>query len=218
MAFSTGIFDLDGTVIDSMGVWRKIDVEFLGKRGLVVPDDYLKAITPLGFDAAAEYTIERFHFQEKKEDIIEEWLHMALDAYANDVVCKDGAKEYLEWLKGRGIKLAVATSSDEALFTACLKNNGIYDLFDTFVQVKEVKRGKGYPDIYEEAARRLGAHVEECVVFEDILAGIKGAKDGGFYAVAMYDKDSCYEHEEMKKRVDYFAMNWMEKELHALFL
>lgn len=217
MAFLGGIFDLDGTVIDSMGVWRKIDVDFLGKRGLSVPEDYLKAITPLGFDAAAEYTIKRFHFTEKKEDIIEEWYHMAEYAYGHEVMCKPGAKEYLESIKKKGIRLAVATSSDQALYAPCLKNNGIYDLFDAFVQVKEVSRGKGFPDIYYEAAHRLGLKSKECVVFEDILAGVKGAKQGGFHTVGIYDENSFYEHEEMKKIADIFSVNWMDDRLQHIF-
>lgn len=81
--YEGAIFDLDGTLLDSMNVWRKIDVDFLGKRGFQVPRDYLEAITPLGARAAADYTIRRFGLQEKPAEIIEEWLSMARDAYAN---------------------------------------------------------------------------------------------------------------------------------------
>ena len=76
------IFDMDGTLLDSMWVWRQIDVDFLGRRGFEVPSDYLEMITPMGYCRAAEYTIERFGLNEKPEDLIQEWHGMAAEAYA----------------------------------------------------------------------------------------------------------------------------------------
>ena len=99
------IFDLDGTLLDSMGVWRKIDEDFLGKRGFVVPNDYLVAITSKNFDAAAEYTKERFNLPESEEEIIKEWFDMAIEAYTNEVKLKAGVIDYLKQLKAEGIKI-----------------------------------------------------------------------------------------------------------------
>ena len=89
------IFDLDGTLLDSMGVWRKIDEDFLGKRGYLVPEDYLKAITSMNFKGAADYTIERFGLNEHPEDIMEEWFAMAIAAYTYHVQLKPYVREYL---------------------------------------------------------------------------------------------------------------------------
>ena len=119
--YQGAIFDLDGTILDSMGVWRQIDVEFLGRRGISVPPDYLEAITPLGFDRAAEYTIRRFSLPESREEIVREWYLMAENAYRYQVELKEGAGEWLNRLKSLNIPLAVATSSDEALFVPALK-------------------------------------------------------------------------------------------------
>lgn len=206
--YQGAIFDLDGTILDSMGVWRQIDREFLGRRGLPVPDDYLEAITPLGFDRAAEYTIRRFSLKETRGEIIREWYQMAREAYENKVQLKEGAREWLERLKEGGIPLAVATSSDEALFVPALKRNGIYGCFDAFVTVKEVARGKGFPDIYEEAACRIGREPEECVVFEDILQGVRGAKMGGFCAVGVYDEDSARDEPSIRSIADYYIYSY----------
>ena len=208
--YQGAIFDLDGTILDSMGVWRQIDVEFLGRRGISVPPDYLEAITPLGFDRAAEYTIRRFSLPESREEIVREWYQMAENAYRYQVELKEGAGEWLNRLKGLNIPLAVATSSDEALFVPALKRTGIYDCFDTFVTVKEVARGKGFPDIYEKAAGRIGCVPEQCVVFEDILQGIRGAKMGGFCAVAVYDKDSAHEEQTMRDAADYYIYSFRQ--------
>ena len=208
--YQGAIFDLDGTILDSMGVWRQIDVEFLGRRGISVPPDYLEAITPLGFDRAAEYTIRRFSLPESREEIVREWYLMAENAYRYQVELKEGAGEWLNRLKSPNIPLAVATSSDEALFVPALKRTGIYDCFDAFVTVKEVARGKGFPDIYEKAAGRIGCVPEQCVVFEDILQGIRGAKMGGFCAVAVYDEDSAHEEQAMRDAADYYIYSFRQ--------
>ena len=208
--YQGAIFDLDGTILDSMGVWRQIDVEFLGRRGISVPPDYLEAITPLGFDRAAEYTIRRFSLPESREEIVREWYLMSENAYRYQVELKEGAGEWLNRLKSLNIPLAVATSSDEALFVPALKRTGIYDCFDAFVTVKEVARGKGFPDIYEKAAGRIGCVPEQCVVFEDILQGIRGAKMGGFCAVAVYDEDSAHEEQAMRDAADYYIYSFRQ--------
>ena len=208
--YQGAIFDLDGTILDSMGVWRQIDVEFLGRRGISVPPDYLEAITPLGFDRAAEYTIRRFSLPESREEIVREWYLMAENAYRYQVELKEGAGEWLNRLKSLNIPLAVATSSDEALFVPALKRTGIYDCFDAFVTVKEVARGKGFPDIYEKAAGRIGCVPEQCVVFEDILQGIRGAKMGGLCAVAVYDEDSAHEEQAMRDAADYYIYSFRQ--------
>lgn len=200
--YKGAIFDLDGTLLDSMNVWRKIDIDFLGKRGFEVPDDYLKDITSKGFEQAAVYTIDRFGLDEKPEDIVAEWYSMARHAYANEVSLKPGVVSYLKLLKEQGIRIAAATASDKELFIPCLKNNGIYEYFDALVTVRDVSRGKGFPDIYKLAADKLGLNAVECVVFEDIKKGIEGAVMGGFTTVAMFDIESAYEWEDMKKMAD----------------
>lgn len=204
------IFDLDGTLLDSMGVWRRIDEDFLGKRGIRVPDDYLKAITAKNFQDAADYTIERFGLKESADAIMTEWFDMAIDAYTNDVVLKPLVKEYMQMLRENDIKIAAATSSDARLFEPCLKHHGIYEWFDAFSVTAEVKRGKGYPDVYENAAEKLGLKAADCVVYEDILKGVEGAKLGGFYVIGVEDVHSSYEKEEIQKEADRYITTFEE--------
>lgn len=204
------IFDLDGTLLDSMGVWRRIDADFLGKRGIRVPDDYLKAITAKNFQDAADYTIERFGLKESADVIMAEWFDMAIDAYTNDVALKPFVKEYMQILRENDVKIAAATSSDARLFEPCLKHHGIYEWFDAFSVTAEVKRGKGYPDVYENAAEKLGLKAADCVVYEDILKGVEGAKLGGFYVIGVEDVHSSYEKEEIQKEADRYITTFEE--------
>lgn len=202
------IFDLDGTLLDSMGVWRQIDVDFLGKRGFDVPEDYIAAITAKGFEDAAVYTIERFCLNETKEDIIDEWFAMAVNAYSRKVKVKPYVREYLEQLKREGIKIAAATSSDRRLFEPCLIHNDIMRYFDAVTVTDEVKRAKGFPDVYQNAAAKLNLRPCDCVVYEDILKGVTGAKMDEFYVVGVEDIHSAYEQEEIRHAADLYIKSF----------
>ena len=204
------VFDLDGTLLDSSWVWEKVDEKFLGDRGFQVPDDYVDEISPLGAERAAVYTIERFGLNEDKDDIVREWIEMAKKEYATEVVCKPYAKEFLEGLHKLNIKMAVATSSDRELFMKTLEREGILKYFQKIVTVDEVERGKGYPDIYEEAARRIKVNPHKCLVFEDILAGVTGASLGEFNVVAVFDEKSKHNWEKIKSISKYSINDYKE--------
>lgn len=204
------VFDLDGTLLDSSWVWEKVDEKFLGDRGFQVPDDYVDEISPLGAERAAVYTIERFGLNEDKDDIVREWIEMAKKEYATEVVCKPYAKEFLEELHKLNIKMAVATSSDRELFMKTLEREGILKYFQKIVTVDEVERGKGYPDIYEEAARRIKVNPHKCLVFEDILAGVTGASLGEFNVVAVFDEKSKRNWEKIKSISKYSINDYKE--------
>lgn len=204
------VFDLDGTLLDSSWVWEKVDEKFLGYRGFQVPDDYVDEISPLGAERAAVYTIERFGLNEDKDDIVREWIEMAKKEYATEVVCKPYAKEFLEELHKLNIKMAVATSSDRELFMKTLEREGILKYFQKIVTVDEVERGKGYPDIYEEAARRIKVNPHKCLVFEDILAGVTGASLGEFNVVAVFDEKSKHNWEKIKSISKYSINDYKE--------
>lgn len=182
------ILDLDGTLLDSMGVWQEVDRVFLERRGIALPDDYAAAIAPMGFPAAAAYTRQRFGLAEDETAIMAEWHTLAVDAYANHVGLKHGVLEYLASLRRRGIPFAAATASQAEFYLPTLKRLGIADWFSSVTEISEVSRGKGNPDIYLRAAEKLGREVCDCAVFEDIVPGVRGAAAGGFYTVAVYDE------------------------------
>ena len=109
------IFDLDGTLLDSMHIWEQIDIDFLIGRGLSVPPDYLESVSALSFPEAAAYTIERFNLPDSPENLLTEWNNMAIYAYGHTIPMKPYAKDYLDTLKKSKIKLGIATSLPEKL-------------------------------------------------------------------------------------------------------
>ena len=210
MNYKYAIFDLDGTCLDSMWLWEEVDKEFLGKRGFEVPDDYLEAISTIGFQAAAEYTIERFGFDETPEELMEEWTRQAIVKYEEEVKLKLGVKEYITKLKTKGIKMVVATASFREMFMPALKNNGIYELFDGFVTVDDVGKSKAFPDIYLKAAQIMGARPEDVVVFEDVLEGINTASKAGFFTVGVKEATSAKFEEIIKEKSNVFIESFDE--------
>lgn len=185
--FSGAIFDLDGTLLDSMGVWADIDKEFLGRRGFSVPPDYMEAITPLGFRGTALYTIDRFGLSDTPEGLMEEWSTMAKEKYAHEVMLKPGAEELLWELYEAGVPLAVVTASQPELFLPCLKRNGIADLFSLFLTTDGTGLTKNAPDIWKLAAEKMGLPPEKVVAFDDAAASVRGAKAAGLQTVGVYD-------------------------------
>jgi len=197
------IFDLDGTLLDSMDVWHKVDIDFLNKRGISVPSDYAEVICSMTFDEAAAYTIRRFELSDSVESLKQEWNDMAAYAYGHTVQLKPYAKEYLLALRDRGIKLAVATSLFSSLLKLALNNHGIYDYFEVICTTEEAGHGKSRPDVFLMTAQKLGVLPCDCLVFEDILAAVKSAKSAGMSVCGVYDKSSHADWEQIKELADY---------------
>ena len=184
------IFDLDGTLFDSMGVWAQIDIDFLGKRGLTPPPDYMEAITPLGFRATAEYTIRRFRLNETPEALMEEWHQMAVEAYTYHVPLKPQAKPLLERLKAEGYKLGITSASSQELALPCLNRHGITGLFDSIVTAGIHCPGKNDPVVWRISAARLGVTPRECAVLDDVAAALSAAEIAGMFPVGVLDQHS----------------------------
>lgn len=204
------IFDMDGTIIDSMWVWHVIDVNYLGKRGFTLPSDLRSDIEHLSFLEAAEYFKNRFSLPDSLQEIMDEWNAMAYDEYKHNVTLKPGAKDYLLKLKALGIKLGLATSNCKLLLETVLKRHGIYDLFDVITTTDEVTRGKSFPDVYLLTAERLNVEPSQCIVFEDILPAVLGAKAAGMKVVGVHDRYSEHQREHIIKEADKYILEYSE--------
>lgn len=204
------IFDMDGTLIDSIWVWIKINIDFLTKRNIECPDNLKEEIEPLSFEETAVYFKKRFGISDSVEDICDEWNNMALEEYKNKVKLKPGAKNYLNILKSAGIKIGLATSNCQLLLETALKENGIYHYFDAITTTDEVSRGKQFPDVYLLAAEKLGVSPKECMVFEDILPAVMGAKAAGMKVIGIHDENSEYQMNDISNIADRYVYEYSE--------
>lgn len=213
MDFEVAIFDLDGTLLDSMDIWEQIDISFLQKRNLTIYPGYVEEICARSFEEAAQYTIDLYGLTENVSDIIKEWNHMAEYEYAHNVKMYPHALDYLLRLKAMNVKLAVATGLPKQLFIPCLENNSVLELFDAFCSTEEVIHGKEYPDIYELVANKLRIAPDKCIVFDDVLPAIKSAKQAGMIACGMFDKYSKHRRAEIESIADYYLYNFKDAPL-----
>lgn len=204
------IFDLDGTLVDSMWVWEQIDIDYLTKKGHAVPLNLKDKINHLSFNQTAMYFKETFNIEDSLDTIMNDWHTMAYTHYSKNIVLKDGALEFLKKLKSKKIKIGLATSNSVPLLEATLKNNNIYSYFDSITTTSEVSRGKDHPDVYLLSASRLGVEPCDCAVFEDIVPAIIGAKAANMKTIAIYDKAAEHNKEELINLADKYIINYNE--------
>ena len=208
--FKAAIFDLDGTLIDSMGIWKVIDEEYLNKYGFDVPENLQEEITHLTIIETAMYFKEKFNIKDDIETIINTWNDMAYNHYSNTIKLKEGVIEFLDYLRSNNIKIGLATSNTKPLLEATLKNNNIYDYFDSITISEEVGVSKANPDIYLLSAQKLNVDPKDCIVFEDIVQAVKGAKLAGMTVYSIYDESSADQKDELIKVSDKYILNYLE--------
>ena len=205
------IFDLDGTLLDSMWMWKKCDERFLEERGHKCTKDYTDAVKSMGWQDGAEYTIARYGLDETPEEVIEAWFQLSRDFYDNEVKLKPFARDYLMMLKEQGVPMAIATSMEPRSFIEhVLETHGIADLFKAVLHSADFPGGKNSEYVYLAAAEAVGTKPENCAVFEDVLTAIRGARKGGFNVVAIYDSISAHDWPVMSEEATLAVKGWDE--------
>jgi len=201
---SAVIFDLDGTLVDSMWIWKQIDIEYLDRFGIELPEDLQSKIEGMSFEETAHYFKVHFGIPHSIEQIKADWNAMAWDKYMNEVPLKTGILSFLEGCHAKGIKLGIATSNSKELVGNIASVHNFYQYFDCVVTGCDVKRGKPAPDIYLTAAELLKTSPENCLVFEDIVPGILAGKNAGMEVCAVEDKYSASNREKKIELADYY--------------
>lgn len=205
------IFDLDGTLVDSMWVWTAIDDDYIEKYHLTEPEHFHKDMEGLSYTETAEYFLRVFpELPHTVEEIKQEWYEMSIDKYTNEVKLKEGVREFLAHLKHNGIRIGIATSNDRKLVEETLEALEIAAFIETICTGCEVKKGKPAPDVYLKAAENLQVSPERCLVFEDVPMGILAGKNAGMEVCAVDDWFSHPQDEEKRKLADYYIHDYHE--------
>lgn len=204
------IFDMDGTIVDSMWIWEQIDVDYLGRFGISLPDDLQRAVEGMSFSETAEYFKQRFSIADSVEKIKEDWNAMAYELYQHKVDFKEGALAFIQHLKKRNIKTGIATSNSRELVETVMNGRGAGHLFDSIRTACEVEKGKPSPDIYNLVAEDLGVNRKNCLVFEDVVQGIMAGKNAGMKVCAVYDDFSRAQDREKQEVSDYYIRSFLE--------
>ena len=204
------IFDLDGSLVDSMWLWHAIDVEYLGRFGMEPPKDLQSRIGGRSFSETAVYFKETFHIPDDLEQIKADWNQMAWDKYSHEVPLKAGADLFIKHCVQKQIKLGIATSNSRKLVENVIAVHHLDTHFDCIMTGCDVEKGKPAPDIYLAVARELSVLPEHCLVFEDIIPGILAGKSAGMKVCAVYDDASTQQDQEKRELADYYIYDFRE--------
>lgn len=198
------IFDADGTLIDTMGMWKQLDIAFLAEHGIVPDEEYTKTVNRMTLEDGVRYTKELFHLTASEKEIRDSIIKMAGEYYENKAEIKPFVKEFLQKLEEHNIPMIVATSSQKEFVFPALKRNRIHRYFLDVLSCSETGIGKTRPDIYLRAAEALGMKPEEIWVFEDALHAVQTAKEAGFSVAAVYDASNEDHLEETIRLADLY--------------
>lgn len=204
------ILDVDGTIADSMWMWKQIDIEYLDRFGIPLPEDLQKNIEGMSFRETAHYFKEHFKIQDSVEQMMCDWNEMAAHKYQYEIPLKEGVMSFLSKCRTKGILLGIATSNSAELLGYLLKAHQLENYFDVIITGSDGLKGKPSPDMYLEAANRLSVDTSKCLVFEDIIPGILAGKRAGMKVCAIDDAYSRDVISEKKEQADYFIDSFVE--------
>ncbi|MEE8715529.1 MAG: HAD family phosphatase [Coriobacteriales bacterium] len=212
--FDGAIFDFDGTIAFSSGIWEQVDREFLGERGLRYTPQFAAELSVLGFAEGSRYVVDHYHLDEDPDAICAEWNRIGARLYGERVTLRQGARAYIEALRSRGVRVALATTNDANVIDAMKPRVDADELFDARVHGAEVARSKNHPDIYLEAARRIGVRPRDCIVFEDIVPGLRAAMSTGMTGCAVRSDGRTQKVDALRSVADLWLDRWTDIDLH----
>ena len=181
------IFDVDGTLLDSMVIWENLGKEYLKSVGAVPRDDLRDALRPLSCSQSAHYMKNEYSLPFSVQKITNDIKAMISEFYNHEAKLKEGVRELLEHLNCLGIKICIATASDAHLIKTALEREEVLHYFDKIFTCEEIGKSKSYPDVYEAALSHIGCSKDECMVFEDSYHALCTAKKAGFRVSGVYD-------------------------------
>ena len=204
------IFDMDGTLIDSNGIWKDVDTAFLAKRGLSYTKEFYEGVAHTIFPLAAKFTKEFCHLPESEEAIMAEWMDMAGDLYGTSVPVKPGVRAYLDKLRAAGERLIVVTSAVPVHCRTALTHLGLMPYFERIIFAHDLQLEKKDPQLWRLTAEMMGVAPEDCTLYADSVEAIRGAKAAGMHAVGVYDPYFAGTEPEMQAVCDRYIRSFEE--------
>lgn len=204
------IFDLDGTLIDSMPVWRNTGKRYLENHNIPIPSNLLSILKKQTLPQTAEFFRKELGATQSVEEICKEVISYVSDQYAHHIPLKPYAKDFLQTQKSKGVKMCILTASEASYIHLALERLGILPYFEFVATCTEVGATKDSPAVFCRMMERLGGTKENTVVFEDAYYAIKGAKDGGFRVYAIADHTSATETAQIKAIADKYIQSYQE--------
>lgn len=202
-------FDMDGTLIDSNGVWKAVDRDFLARRGLPYTHAYYEGVAHTILPLAAKFTKAFCRLPDREEDIIAEWMDMAKDAY-HHVTVKPGVRAYLKQCKAENRRMALVTSAVPEHCHTALRRLDLEKYFERIVFAQQLGLEKKEPEIWRLAARECGVTPEECTIFDDSLSACRGARTARMRVVGVYDGFFAQDERAMRGFCDVYIKNFEE--------
>ena len=204
------IFDLDGTLVDSMWIWDTIIEEYLDGFCISNGPKLKEFINYMHISKVAEYINDRYELRKSGAQVMVDWNKHVIEQHRNRVEIIPGAKDFLDYVKAAGIRLCVATESGGEVVEIALKEKGLFEYFEFLICADDVGVGKTSNKIFTESANRLGASPKETIVFEDALYAIKTAVAAGFEVVGVDEKYQRHNSAEIKKLTKIFIRDYHE--------
>lgn len=209
MEIKAAIFDLDGTLIDSMPYWQNVGGDYIKSRGGTPERDLDRKFEKMTVVESAEFIKQNYLPDESVEEIANGITNAIEGAYINTIPLKEGCLEFLSALKENGVHLAVATVSSKALAEAVLSRCGVLEFFDGIASCAELNTNKSTsPLVYEKALEITGQKKENSIIFEDAAHGIKTALAANFRVAGIFDKTSQHNAKELKEICNYYFYDW----------
>lgn len=208
MKISGAIFDMDGTLTDSMFIWEDLGKRYLISCGVTPSENLREEIKKLTVFETAEYFRERYGLKKTNEEIYAGVDALLWPMYRDEVSPKEGVQLVLETLKEHGIPMVVATATDRHIVEMVLEKSGLLGYFSEIFTTGAVGAGKEDPLIFEMALQSLGTPKAETIVFEDTLYAIKTAKQAGFLIAGVYDDSQDSLQDEIKALSDFYITDY----------
>ena len=212
------IFDVDGTLLDSMPIWENSSSVWLAGIGVQAEPDLNDVMFRMSLDEGAAYLKSAYHLSLSEEEIKEGVVGVVGAFYREKAPAKAGVPEFLEKLWQMGFPMYVATSSSREHVAAALKRVGSFHYFDGLITCEEAGAGKSDPRIFLMAAERMGLAPKDVFVFEDVIHAVRAAGSAGFVTVGVYDAASDADNEAMRAECGIYLHtmeNWEEFRIRA---